>query len=64
VQPFIGEDSVLALAFPPKELATTVPVYAGVVLLSIILFNIGWSLVSAHPVFQGHKNEDWDKKQT
>lgn len=64
LQPFIAEGSALERAFPPKALATAVPIYAGLLLLSIIVFNVGWSLVSAHPVFQRSKNKEWHEKNS
>lgn len=63
MQPFIDSESIIAKAFPPKALATAVPIYAGIALLCLITFNVGWSLISAHPVFQGPKNEEWNRKQ-
>lgn len=63
-QPFLDEGSPIARFFPPKELATAAPIYVGTTVLSIIVFNIGWSLIAAHPVFQRKKNEEWLKKQS
>ena len=59
MQPFIDQDSAIARAFPPKDLASVVPIYFGIALLSLICFNVGWSLISAHPAFQREKNKDW-----
>jgi hypothetical protein len=63
VQPFIDEASLAAKLFPPKALATVVPIYSGIALLCLVAFNVAWSLISAHPFFQGSKNEEWLKKQ-
>jgi hypothetical protein len=63
MQPFVDPDSALAKAFPPKALATVVPIYSGIALLCLVVFNVGWSLVSAHPVFQKQKNEEWRQMQ-
>lgn len=51
-QPFLDEGSALARAFPPRHLATVIPLYAGLVLLCLTAFNVGWSLICAHPRFQ------------
>lgn len=50
--PFVEDDSVLAKAFPPKHWATAVPILVGTFFFCLIAFNVGWSLIRAHPVFQ------------
>jgi Dolichol phosphate-mannose biosynthesis regulatory protein (DPM2) len=55
LQPFIDQDSVLTRAFPPRHLATVIPLYVGLLLLCLTAFNVGWSLTCAHPRIQARK---------
>ena len=63
MQPFMDADSMVARFFPPKALATVVPLYVGLALLCLVTFHVGWSLICAHPYFQRHKNKEWHAKQ-
>jgi len=46
VQPFLSADSSLAVLFPPKHLATSVPVYFALALVCLVVFNVGWTLIA------------------
>lgn len=67
LQPFLEESSVFAKAFPPKHLATSVPLYAALAITSLVVFNIGWSLVysqvEAYRTAQKEKAESAKKAQ-